>query len=194
MKATLKGEDFEYSEISELILKMKEIGYIIGNNFKVGDGFKAGHGFTAGNNFKAGDGFVAGDEFIAGNWFTVGDRFVAGDEFIAGNWFTVGNGFLAGNRFVAGDGFKAGHGFTAGNNFKADFVMQLYFNNSYPYHCYISKSGEDKFLQMGCKYQKIEEWKENHWNNDVEFPNDGSIESNDRDFYICQAIKILDRL
>ena len=57
----------------------------------------------------------------------------------------------------------------------------MVFNNLYSYVVItiITKDGQ-KLLKMGCKELTIEEWEENFWNNDKEFPNDGNAKSNMR--------------
>ena len=41
-------------------------------------------------------------------------------------------------------------------------------------------AGKRKYVQMGCFLRLLEDWKQNFWNNDKEFPNDGSKKSNNR--------------
>ena len=53
-------------------------------------------------------------------------------------------------------------------------VRNLY---DYTVMAYFDKSGE-KWLKMGCKLLKIKEWEADFWNNNNEFPNDGSEKSN----------------
>ena len=43
----------------------------------------------------------------------------------------------------------------------------------------IKENGE-QWVQMGCYLRKREHWDADFWNNDKEFPNDGSEESNKR--------------
>ena len=48
---------------------------------------------------------------------------------------------------------------------------------------YISKgfiAGKRKYVQMGCFLRLLKDWEKNFWNNDKEFPNDGSEKSNNR--------------
>jgi len=48
---------------------------------------------------------------------------------------------------------------------------------------YISKgfiAGKRKYVQMGCFLRLLKDWEKNFWNNDQEFPNDGSEKSNNR--------------
>jgi uncharacterized protein YjbI with pentapeptide repeats len=42
---------------------------------------------------------------------------------------------------------------------------------------FISEEGE-KYIKMGCYTRKLSEWKLDFWNNNDEFPNDGSEKSN----------------
>ena len=44
---------------------------------------------------------------------------------------------------------------------------------------YITET-KGKRVKMGCFDRSLEEWEDNFWNNDNEFPNDGSIESEKR--------------
>lgn len=46
---------------------------------------------------------------------------------------------------------------------------------------FISEDGR-KYVKMGCFTRTIEEWDADFWNNDKEFPNDGSEKSNLRLF------------
>jgi hypothetical protein len=46
---------------------------------------------------------------------------------------------------------------------------------------FISEDGE-KYVKMGCFTRKLSEWETNFWNNNHEFPNDGSEKSNLRLF------------
>ena len=47
-------------------------------------------------------------------------------------------------------------------------------------------------IQMGCHLRTRAEWEETPWNNLSEFPNDGSKESNDRQFALKLAMLWLD--
>jgi len=40
----------------------------------------------------------------------------------------------------------------------------------------ISKGGKE-FIRLGCFTRSVEEWNNDFWNNDDEFPNDGSMKS-----------------
>ena len=53
--------------------------------------------------------------------------------------------------------------------------------SAYKYTCCprIKETGE-QLIQMGCHLRTREEWEGDFWNNDNEFPNDGSEESNNR--------------
>ena len=53
---------------------------------------------------------------------------------------------------------------------------------------FISDSG-DKYVKMGCFVRTIEEWEKDFWNNNTEFPNDGSEKSNARLFAFQTAKK-----
>jgi len=50
----------------------------------------------------------------------------------------------------------------------------------YKYSSYSFKIGDVFYISMGCKNMKLSEWVNNFWNNDREFPNDGSEKSNKR--------------
>lgn len=45
--------------------------------------------------------------------------------------------------------------------------------------CYITEAGE-KRIKMGCYDRALTEWEQDFWNNDKEFPNNGSMKSNQR--------------
>jgi uncharacterized protein YjbI with pentapeptide repeats len=44
---------------------------------------------------------------------------------------------------------------------------------------YITEENETR-VKMGCHDRSLKEWEENFWNNNSEFPNDGSLKSNMR--------------
>jgi len=56
---------------------------------------------------------------------------------------------------------------------------------------FISEDG-DYYVKMGCYTRKLSEWESNFWNNNNEFPNDGSIKSNLRLMGYETAIKWLE--
>lgn len=49
-----------------------------------------------------------------------------------------------------------------------------------------------KWVKMGCFLRTVEDWDKNFWNNDKEFPNDGSIKSKSRLFAYETAKKWFD--
>ncbi len=53
---------------------------------------------------------------------------------------------------------------------------------------FISKEDE-KYVKMGCFTRKLSDWESDFWNNDNEFPNDGSEKSNLRLFAFETAKK-----
>jgi hypothetical protein len=53
---------------------------------------------------------------------------------------------------------------------------------------FISEDNE-KYVKMGCFMRKVSEWESNFWNNNFEFPNDGSEKSNLRLFAFETAKK-----
>jgi hypothetical protein len=189
---TLVDTEFQYNsqEELELILKkypnIKFLGsYEIGDYFTAGDRFTAGDYFTAGNHFTAGYRFTAGDYFTAGDRFTAGDYFTAGYRFTAGDYFTASDRFTAGDYFTAGNHFTAGYRFTTGDRFTAgdglDVIKCFSGNGMYKYHsgAIITKTGE-KWIILGCFCRKLGDWEKEFWNNDKEFPNDGSEASENR--------------
>jgi len=50
----------------------------------------------------------------------------------------------------------------------------------YNYWVFVAITDAGTFIRMGCKWLSIEEWEANFWNNNSEFPNDGSRKSNMR--------------
>lgn len=44
---------------------------------------------------------------------------------------------------------------------------------------YTTETNEQR-IKMGCYDRSLKEWEEDFWNNDNEFPNDGSLKSNQR--------------
>ena len=56
---------------------------------------------------------------------------------------------------------------------------------------FVSEDGE-KYVKMGCHIRTIEEWEKDFWNNNKEFPNDGSEKSNLRLFAYETAKKWFD--
>lgn len=51
-----------------------------------------------------------------------------------------------------------------------------------------------QYVKMGCYTRKVSEWDENFWNNNCEFPNNGSEKSNLRKFAYDTARKWFDVL
>ena len=43
----------------------------------------------------------------------------------------------------------------------------------------IAEDGTE-YVRLGCHFHKVSEWEENFWNNDQDFPNDGSAKSQER--------------
>ena len=84
-----------------------------------------------------------------------------------GDYFTAGDRFTAGNDFAAGDGL--------------DVIKCFSGNGMYKYHsgAIITKTGE-KWIILGCFCRKLGDWEKEFWNNDKEFPNDGSEASENR--------------
>ena len=55
------------------------------------------------------------------------------------------------------------------------------FSAIYSYQVWaIIAEDDSEWIRMGCFFRKREEWNENFWNNDKEFPNDNSEGSNMR--------------
>ena len=88
--------------------------------------------------------------------------------------------FKAGKYFKAGDDFKAGKYFTAGDNF--EITNHIIFPNYYKYigRMYYEINSKKWFFQFGCFLRTADEWEADFWNNNNEFPNDDSEESNKR--------------
>ena len=105
---------------------------------------------------------------------------VIGSNFQIGNYAGITDDFKAGNNFTAGDYFKAGNNFKAGDYFKINHHIIL--PNSYKYiaRCYYEINSAKWYIQLGCYIRTLEEWESDFWNNDNEFPNDGSEKSQKR--------------
>lgn len=58
----------------------------------------------------------------------------------------------------------------------------LFFDNLYKYQCAaIISCDNESYINLGCHLKKEKEWEdEGFWNNDVEFPNNGNIETRKR--------------
>ena len=55
------------------------------------------------------------------------------------------------------------------------------FSALYKYQVWaIIAEDDSEWIRLGCFFRKREEWKKNFWNNDEEFPNDNSEDSNMR--------------
>ena len=66
--------------------------------------------------------------------------------------------------------------------------MRIY---AYPTIPHITFDGEKRIV-MGCRNHSLAEWESNEWNNDSEFPNDGSEKSKLRHFALETAKKWLE--
>jgi len=56
----------------------------------------------------------------------------------------------------------------------------------------IISEDNEKYIKMGCYLRKLSEWRTDFWNNNNEFPNDGSEKSNLRLFAFETACKWFD--
>lgn len=177
MKITISNKEYSYTTQEELLKIMRENGFNVKDDIKIGDYFQAGDRFHAGDRFWVGDGFQAGNGFKAGYEFQAGDRFRVGNGFHAGNGFKAGDYFHAGNGFKAGHGFHAGYGFQAGNNFSIEKHTVIPNGYAYISRSYFEINTQKWYIQMGCYLRTLEEWENDFWNNPKEFPNDGSPES-----------------
>ena len=63
----------------------------------------------------------------------------------------------------------------------AEIKSAIVFTGLYTYLVipYITKENE-KRIKMGCYDRSLQEWESDFWNNNNEFPNDGSLKSNQR--------------
>jgi len=67
----------------------------------------------------------------------------------------------------------------AKNSIQLEYAMG--WTGLYRYWVFICVSTDgDCFIQMGCKWLSLEDWQDDFWNNDEEFPNDNSPKSNTR--------------
>lgn len=82
--------------------------------------------------------------------------------------------FIAGYNFKVGDYFKAGDDFTITNH--------IIIPNNYKYisRCYFEINSQTWYIQLGCDLRTLADWENDFWNNDCEFPNDKSEESQKR--------------
>ena len=98
-----------------------------------------------------------------------------GNDVTIGDYVTIGNAVTIGSCVTIGSVVKIGSGAKIGkyNSFFAD--------NIYKYSCGAwieEKRGE--IIQLGCFTRTRKKWENNFWNNDNEFPNDNSDDSNAR--------------
>jgi len=110
----------------------------------------------------------------------VGENFNVGNNANIGNGFSAGNDFTAGNDFVAGEGFKAGNDFSAGDNVKIKIKISLCEGYKYDAAVFKNENNGVIYIQLGRFTRTIEEWEVDFWNDNSQFPNDGSKASNDR--------------
>ena len=73
-------------------------------------------------------------------------------------------------------GLKKIHVF--GNKLK--YYIEIKGDKIYKYDSRGFVAGKSKYVQMGCFLRLLKDWEKNFWNNDKEFPNDGSEKSNNR--------------
>ena len=82
--------------------------------------------------------------------------------------------------------YKIGDHFTAGDSITP--VNHVIIPNGYRYTARCYKSGETWYIKLGCHLRTVQDWEDDFWNNDNEFPNDGSDKSNNR-FKTYNALK-----
>jgi len=83
---------------------------------------------------------------------------------------------------------KVGEGATIGE-YNSMFALNLY---KYAVSAYTTQGIE--YIQLGCYLRTREEWNNNFWNNESEFPNDNSEKSNARLRAFNVACSFLDSL
>lgn len=67
-------------------------------------------------------------------------------------------------------------GCTIGSNctIESDCLFSFYIGKLYKYGVYIRIEKEQTFIKMGCHDRTIEEWDEDFYNNDIEFPRESN--------------------
>ena len=143
-------KDFDYELLSELSDEFKKRNITI----------EAGATIGAGAKIEADATIEAGTTI--GEWATIGKLAKIGADATIGECATI----------EAGATIGAGASIGKYNSF---FAVNIY---DYPCGAWIENRGE--IIQLGCFTRTREEWEEDFWNNDNEFPNNNSEKSKAR--------------
>ena len=150
-------KEIKYELISELKHELEVRNIEIGNDVTIGDYVTIGNAVTIGSGVTIGSVVKIGSGAKIGSCVEIG------------SCVTIWSGVTIGKYAEIGSGAKIGKY----NSFFAD--------NIYKYSCGAwieEKRGE--IIQLGCFTRTRKKWENNFWNNDNEFPNDNSDDSNAR--------------
>ena len=133
---------------------------------------------------------IIGSDVVIRNNIIIDSGARIGSDVIIGSGVTIGSGvrIKAGVRISSGVRIKAGVIISSSIRSKVEKVIHL--DGLYGYDQDIIFTDKAIYIRMGCFTRTVEEWINDLWNNDNEFPNDGSKESLDRleAFNVCMRI------
>lgn len=122
-----------------------------------------------------GEGVTIGERVTINEWATIGEGAIIGKKAMIGKWAVIGANATIGTGAVIGEEAIIIREAIIDIS-SAMFSLNLY---QYPVSAYKDKDGND-VIQLGCHVRTCDEWESDFWNNNNEFPNDGSEHSEAR--------------
>ena len=113
-----------------------------------------------------------------------------------GSYVTIGSNVTISSDIRIGSGVRIWSGIRIDEGIKGEIYKVQRLSGLYRYKQDIIYTDKDIYIRMGCLTFTVDKWKENFWNNDNEFPNDGEERSVDRleAFNVCMRILKLDEI
>jgi len=180
-------KEIKYELISELKHELEVRNIEIGNDVTIGDyvtignAVTIGSGVTIGSVVTIGSGAKIGSCVEIGSCVTIWSGVTIGKYAKIGSCVEIGSCVKIGKYAEIGSGAKIGSYAEIGSGAKIGKYNSFFADNIYKYSCGAwieEKRGE--IIQLGCFTRTRKKWENNFWNNDNEFPNDNSDDSNAR--------------
>ena len=156
-------QKYEYENISDLNEEFKKRNITIEDNTRIGEWARIG------DNSSIRAWARIGDNARIGEWARIGKWARIGNSASIGVWSSIGDSASIGDRARIGDSASI-------EKYNSFFAVNIY---DHPCGAWIEeKRGE--IIQLGCFTRTRKEWENDFWNNEKEFPNDNSDNSNAR--------------